>query len=91
MSAGDAGLIWYAAGWITIPAPYFGIPAGFWCHNILRNRHATGEGDRDASRPVQLMREARIWYSRDTQQETLPGAFENEVVLSDECVFRRCE
>jgi len=31
-----------------------------------------------------FMREARIWYSRDAEQETLPGAFENEVVLSDE-------
>jgi hypothetical protein len=31
-----------------------------------------------------FMREARIWYSRDPQQETLPGALENEIVLSDE-------
>src|SRR5690242_14735572 len=31
-----------------------------------------------------FMREARIWYSRDPEQEMLPGAFENEVVLSDE-------
>jgi hypothetical protein len=31
-----------------------------------------------------FMREARIWYSRDPEQETLPGAFENEIVLSDE-------
>lgn len=31
-----------------------------------------------------FMREARIWYSRDPEQETLPGGFENEVVLSDE-------
>jgi hypothetical protein len=30
------------------------------------------------------MREARIWYSRDPQQETLPCALENEIVLSDE-------
>jgi hypothetical protein len=32
-----------------------------------------------------FMREARIWYSRDPTQETLPGgSFENEIVLSDE-------
>jgi hypothetical protein len=31
-----------------------------------------------------FMREARIWYSRDLEQEMLPGTFENEVVLSDE-------
>ena len=31
-----------------------------------------------------FMREARIWYSRDPNQATLPGGFENEVVLSDE-------
>jgi hypothetical protein len=31
-----------------------------------------------------FMREARIWYSRDPEQSLLPGAFENEIVLSDE-------
>jgi hypothetical protein len=31
-----------------------------------------------------FMRAARIWYSRDPEQETPPGAFENEVILSDE-------
>jgi len=31
-----------------------------------------------------FMREARIWYSRDPNQEILPGCFENEIVLSDE-------
>ncbi|HXE11584.1 MAG TPA: replication protein RepA [Bryobacteraceae bacterium] len=31
-----------------------------------------------------FMREARIWYSRNPDQEMLPGGFENEVVLSDE-------
>jgi hypothetical protein len=31
-----------------------------------------------------FMREARIWYSRDPNQETLPDSFENEIVLSDE-------
>jgi replication initiator protein len=31
-----------------------------------------------------FMREARIWYSRNPEQEMLPGGFENEVVLSDE-------
>jgi hypothetical protein len=31
-----------------------------------------------------FMREARIWYSRGPNQETLPGSFENEIVLSDE-------
>lgn len=31
-----------------------------------------------------FMREARIWYSRDPNQDTLPGGFENEIVLSDE-------
>lgn len=31
-----------------------------------------------------FMREARIWYSRDPNQEVLPGGFENEIVLSDE-------
>ena len=31
-----------------------------------------------------FMREARIWYSRDPNQETLPGSLENEIVLSDE-------
>jgi hypothetical protein len=31
-----------------------------------------------------FMREARIWYSRDLNQATLPGGFENEIVLSDE-------
>jgi Plasmid encoded RepA protein len=28
--------------------------------------------------------EARIWYSREPEQETLPGGFQNEIVLSDE-------
>ena len=31
-----------------------------------------------------FMREARICYSRDPNQEVLPGGFENEIVLSDE-------
>jgi hypothetical protein len=31
-----------------------------------------------------FMTEARIWYSRDASQETLPGGFENTIVLSDE-------
>jgi hypothetical protein len=31
-----------------------------------------------------FMREARIWYSRDPNQELLPGGFENEIVLSNE-------
>ena len=31
-----------------------------------------------------FMREARIWYSRDPNQEFLPGGFENEIVLTDE-------
>lgn len=31
-----------------------------------------------------FMREARIWYSRDPNQEILPGGLENEIVLSDE-------
>jgi hypothetical protein len=31
-----------------------------------------------------FMREARIWYSRDPNQSSLPGGFENEIVLSDE-------
>jgi hypothetical protein len=31
-----------------------------------------------------FMREARIWYSRDLNQATLPGGFENQIVLSDE-------
>ena len=31
-----------------------------------------------------FMREARIWYARDPNQEMLPGGFENEIVLSDE-------
>ena len=31
-----------------------------------------------------FMREARIWYSRDSSQEVLRGGFENEIVLSDE-------
>ncbi len=31
-----------------------------------------------------FMREARIWYSRDPNQDLLPGGFENEIVLSDE-------
>ena len=31
-----------------------------------------------------FMREARIWYSRDQNQEVLRGGFENEIVLSDE-------
>jgi hypothetical protein len=44
---------------------------------------------RDKARVMQqgrfnFMREARIWYSRDREQEMLPGGFENEVVLSDE-------
>jgi hypothetical protein len=30
------------------------------------------------------MSEARIWYSRDTDQATLPGGFQNEIVLSRE-------
>ena len=30
------------------------------------------------------MREARIWYSRDPNQEMLPGSLEHEIVLVDE-------
>ena len=30
------------------------------------------------------MSEARIWYSRHSDQETLPCEFQNEIVLSDE-------
>jgi hypothetical protein len=44
---------------------------------------------RDKARVMQygrfnFMREARIWYSRELEQEMLPGGFENEIVLSDE-------
>jgi hypothetical protein len=44
---------------------------------------------RDKARVTQhgrfnFMREARIWYSRELEQEVLPGGFENEVTLSDE-------
>jgi hypothetical protein len=31
-----------------------------------------------------FMSEARIWYSRNSDQETLPGEFQNEIVLSPE-------
>jgi hypothetical protein len=31
-----------------------------------------------------FMREARIWYSRDHEQQTLPGGCQNEIVLSAE-------
>ncbi len=31
-----------------------------------------------------FMREARIWYSRNPNQDTLPGGFENQIVLSEE-------
>ena len=31
-----------------------------------------------------FMSEARIWYSRDAEQETLPNGFQNEIVLSHE-------
>jgi hypothetical protein len=31
-----------------------------------------------------FMREARIWYSRDPNQDMLPGGMENQIVLSDE-------
>jgi hypothetical protein len=31
-----------------------------------------------------FMSEARIWYSRDADQPTLPGGFQNEIVLSHE-------
>jgi hypothetical protein len=30
------------------------------------------------------MRKARIWYSRDPKQDTLPGGLENQIVLSAE-------
>ena len=30
------------------------------------------------------MSEARIWYSRASEQETLPCGFQNEIVLSEE-------
>jgi hypothetical protein len=31
-----------------------------------------------------FMSEARIWYARDSAQDTLPGEFQNEIVLSEE-------
>ena len=31
-----------------------------------------------------FMSEARIWYTRQTGQDTLPGEFQNEIVLSEE-------
>jgi hypothetical protein len=31
-----------------------------------------------------FMSEARVWYARNSAQDTLPGEFENEIVLSDE-------
>lgn len=31
-----------------------------------------------------FVREAWIWYTRDANQEMLPGGFEKEIVLSDE-------
>jgi hypothetical protein len=31
-----------------------------------------------------FMTEARIWYTRNPAQDTLPGEFENEIVLSHE-------
>jgi hypothetical protein len=31
-----------------------------------------------------FMSEARIWYSRNSEQETLPGEFQNEIILSPE-------
>ena len=35
-----------------------------------------------------FMSEARIWYSRDADQATLPGDFQNKIVLSDEFFAR---
>jgi hypothetical protein len=33
---------------------------------------------------LSFMSEARIWYSRNSEQETLPGEFQNQIVLSPE-------
>ena len=37
------------------------------------------------------MTEARIWYSRNSEQETLPGEFQNEIVLSAEFFREICD
>jgi hypothetical protein len=33
---------------------------------------------------LNFMREARIWFSRDADQPSLPNGFENTIVLTDE-------
>jgi hypothetical protein len=38
-----------------------------------------------------FMTEARIWYSRNSEQETLPGEFQNEIVLSGEFFREICD
>lgn len=82
--SGDAGYLRHAARWISISSADCGLSACIRGDHLFRNRHANAEGGRHAPCAIQLMREARIWYSPDPNQALLPGGFENEIVLSNE-------
>ena len=51
---------------------------------FFRHGHPARESHSDASSSIQFHARGAIWYSRDPNQEVLPGGFENEIVLSDE-------
>jgi hypothetical protein len=60
------------------------------------SHYVTGSAKLIQRSKFNFLREARIWYTRDTGHSTLFGEFENAVVLSDEfygeiCSHRCCE
>ena len=69
------GNLRHAAGWDRISPSHGPIPADFRSHDLFRNGHATGK-DRGVHRArFSFMSVAHIWYSRNSEQETLPFEF----------------
>jgi hypothetical protein len=80
----NAGCIWNAARRIAIPAADRRLPAGFGATIFFGTDTQAAKAAVAHQARFNFMREARIWYSRDPNQELLPGGFENVIVLSDE-------
>jgi len=81
----NAGHLRHAAGRLAVPASRSFFPENLRSDNLLRNGLSTCERATVVHRArFNFMTEARIWYSRDPDQQLLPGECQNMVVLSEE-------
>jgi hypothetical protein len=70
--------------WEGVPATHSGVRAPFRCDDLFRHRSGAAASAGDTRGRFNFLREAKLWYSRDTQTAVLGEEFENEIVLSDE-------